>query len=291
MSERPAESSAPRPAEVVTPNLLRQWPLPAPGDSKDARGGVLVVGGSVGTPGAVLLSGIAALRAGAGRLQLAVAEPAAVAVSVAVPEARVVGIDADGLDPGLVGKAHVVCVGPGVGDPDSAATLLAQCLPHVGERAHVVLDALALVALGTDPSLGGPVEGRLVVTPNAGEAAALLGGDPPQGPDEQAEAAREIARRYRCVASVRQHTAGQDGRTWSDGSGAAGLGTSGSGDVLAGLVAGLLARGASGEQAAVWGTHLHATAGERLASRIGPLGYLARELLDEAPVVLAELCG
>ena len=67
------------------------------------------------------------------------------------------------------------------------------------------------------------------------------------------------------------------------------MGTSGSGDVLAGVVAGLLARGATPDQAAVWGAHVHATAGERLAARVGPLGYLARELLDETPRVLTEL--
>jgi ADP-dependent NAD(P)H-hydrate dehydratase len=76
---------------------------------------------------------------------------------------------------------------------------------------------------------------------------------------------------------------------WQDGSGNPGLGTSGSGDVLAGAIGGLAARGASPDQAAVWGVHLHAEAGERLAARIGAVGYLARELLDELPQVLDQL--
>ena len=87
--------------------------------------------------------------------------------------------------------------------------------------------------------------------------------------------------------SVYGHTADRDGRVWTDAEGGPGLGTSGSGDVLAGLAAGLLARGADSAQAAVWATHLHAAAGERLSRRVGPLGYLARELLDEVPSVLA----
>jgi NAD(P)H-hydrate repair Nnr-like enzyme with NAD(P)H-hydrate dehydratase domain len=91
------------------------------------------------------------------------------------------------------------------------------------------------------------------------------------------------------VVALRGAVATPDGDLWVSGAGQAGLGTSGSGDVLAGLVAGLLARGAEPAQAAVWGSHLHATAGERLAARVGPLGYLARELLDEAPAVLTEL--
>jgi NAD(P)H-hydrate repair Nnr-like enzyme with NAD(P)H-hydrate dehydratase domain len=67
-----------------------------------------------------------------------------------------------------------------------------------------------------------------------------------------------------------------------------GLGTSGSGDVLAGAIAGLRARGTTSAQAACWGTHLHASAADRLASRLGPLGFLARELADELPALMLE---
>jgi NAD(P)H-hydrate repair Nnr-like enzyme with NAD(P)H-hydrate dehydratase domain len=80
-----------------------------------------------------------------------------------------------------------------------------------------------------------------------------------------------------------------DGRAWREEAGGIGLGTSGSGDVLAGLVGGMLARGADPAQAAVWGQYLHAAAGDRLAARVGRLGFLARELLDEVPPVLAGL--
>ena len=73
-----------------------------------------------------------------------------------------------------------------------------------------------------------------------------------------------------------------------DGDGHPGLGTSGSGDVLAGAITGLLARGASADQAACWGTFLHAVAGDRLAARVGRLGFLARELVDQLPIVLTE---
>jgi NAD(P)H-hydrate repair Nnr-like enzyme with NAD(P)H-hydrate dehydratase domain len=68
-----------------------------------------------------------------------------------------------------------------------------------------------------------------------------------------------------------------------------GLGTSGSGDVLAGAVAGLAARGATPLDSALWGLHLHGTSGERLARRVGAVGFLARELLDEMPAVLDSL--
>ena len=83
--------------------------------------------------------------------------------------------------------------------------------------------------------------------------------------------------------------AASDGRLWEDQSGGAGLGVSGSGDVRAGVTAGLLARGADPEQAAVWASHLHGRAGERLAAQVGRLGFLARELPAEIPRALAEI--
>src|SRR5512141_2472040 len=94
MSTR-SEAAAPGPGrrsvrpEPVTPTMLRDWPLPGGGSGKDDRGSVLVIGGARMTPGAVLLAGVAALRSGAGRLTLAVAESVAVALAVALPEAGV----------------------------------------------------------------------------------------------------------------------------------------------------------------------------------------------------------
>jgi NAD(P)H-hydrate repair Nnr-like enzyme with NAD(P)H-hydrate dehydratase domain len=82
-----------------------------------------------------------------------------------------------------------------------------------------------------------------------------------------------------------------EGSAWRHRGEAVGLATSGSGDVLAGVIAGLLARGAAPAQAAVWGVHVHGQAGVRLSRRIGRLGFLARELLDEIAPVLAELEG
>ncbi len=295
----PQDADRPAAPKVVTPALLRGWPLPPPGDDKHDRGSVLVVGGAVMTPGAVMLAGLAALRAGAGKLQMAVAEPAAVALAITVPEALVAPLPHDAasgsVEPsaaqavaGLAAKADVVLVGPGLDDADRTAALVAALLGNLEGDARVVLDAYALGALAEHPDLGRRLPGRVVVTPNTDEAGILLGGEPPATDDVQ-DAAVEIAHRYGVVVALRSAVATPDGQVWLGGAGQAGLGTSGSGDVLAGLVAGLLARGAGADQACVWGTHLHAASGERLAARIGPLGYLARELLDEAPLVLAEL--
>ncbi|WP_229401489.1 NAD(P)H-hydrate dehydratase [Micromonospora okii] len=281
-------------SDVITPALLRDWALPVPTGGKEARGTVLVVGGSRFTPGAVLLAGVAALRAGAGVLQLAAAESTAAALSIQVPEALVVGLPetdqgavtgrpGDLLD-GLVAGADVVAVGPGLKDIDSTGELLRVVLDATPTETALVLDAYALGALSHAPDLlvgsGRPV----VLTPNLTEARHLLGRDP--GDDLDAEAA-ELAGRYEAVVSLYGHIAAPDGRCWREESGDAGLGTSGSGDVRAGLLAGLLSRGAEPAQAACWAAFAHAVSGQRLVPRYGRIGFLARELLDEIPHTLA----
>src|SRR4051812_18265557 len=101
----PAEGGSADAPAIITPDTLRQWPLPQPGQQggKESRGRVLIVGGSRSTPGAVLLAGVAALRVGAGKLQMATAETAATEMAIAVPESGVVGLPVD--DHGALGKA------------------------------------------------------------------------------------------------------------------------------------------------------------------------------------------
>jgi ADP-dependent NAD(P)H-hydrate dehydratase len=109
---------------------------------------------------------------------------------------------------------------------------------------------------------------------------------------DPAGAARRLAEQTHAAVGLGGATswvAAPDGRLWEDESGGAGLGVSGSGDVRAGVVAGLLARGAEPEQAAVWASYLHGRAGERLAATVGRLGFLARELPPEIPRVIAEV--
>ncbi|SCL24246.1 yjeF C-terminal region, hydroxyethylthiazole kinase-related [Micromonospora pallida] len=279
---------------VITPALLRDWALPVPVGGKETRGTVLVVGGSRVTPGAVLLAGVAALRAGAGVLQLAAAESTAAALSIQVPEALVVGLpetpdgavagaDAERLDE-LVAEADVVAVGPGLHGIDETRALLHRVLAATGARTCLVLDAYALGALSHEPELLADAARPVVLTPNLTEARHLLGRDP--GDDLDAEAAG-LADRYRAVVSLYGHIASPDGRRWREESGDAGLGTSGSGDVRAGLLAGLMSRGAGPEQAACWAAYAHAVSGQRLVPRYGRIGFLARELLGEIPQVLA----
>ena len=283
---------------VVTSTFLRDWPLPEVDDGagKGARGTVVVIGGALDTPGAVLLAGLAALRVGAGRLTMATVGANAGALAVAVPEAAVAPLPASaggslGADAvreccELVEDADAVVLGPGMRNPDAARELVHGVLDAVGDETTVVLDALGLTCGGLDDDLRKRLSERVVATPNRKEAGYLLDGDVP---DDDVAASARVAEALGAVVTLQSCIAAPDGRRWVDQSGNSGLGTSGSGDVLAGAIAGLAARGAPAEQAAVWGAHLHAEAGERLAARIGKLGFLARELLDELPAVLTQL--
>ncbi|GAA3329271.1 NAD(P)H-hydrate dehydratase [Paeniglutamicibacter sulfureus] len=293
----------------VTPSLLRDWPLPAPGEDKYSRGTVLVIGGGRTTPGAAVLAGTAALRAGAGKLTLAVAESVAVQVGVALPECGAMGlpenangsVTGEGLDriSSALDRADTILVGPGLDDLDLAEELLRRLLERehsadmseVASRPAIVVDAYALAGLPKLEERLEPLRGRLILTPNMHEAEILLG----RGLKDLESDVMSIARRFDAVVSCQGVIAGSPGdgsgnaELWRITTGYGGLGTSGSGDVLAGAIAGVRARGTSGPQAACWGSHLHAAAADRLASKLGPLGFLARELADELPALMLEL--
>jgi ADP-dependent NAD(P)H-hydrate dehydratase len=132
----------------------------------------------------------------------------------------------------------------------------------------------------------------VVITPHAGEMARLWGIPREEVERRAATLAVEAAQALDVVVVLKGPTtyiAAPDGRCLCNTAGNLGLGTSGSGDVLAGIIAGLCARGAEPFQAAAWGVFGHARAGERLARRVAPLGFLARELLEEVPSVLHSL--
>jgi hydroxyethylthiazole kinase-like uncharacterized protein yjeF len=267
--------------------------VPDDDGTKHDRGTVLVVGGAISTPGAVRLAGAAALRAGAGRLQVATVEPSAVALGVALPEAMVLGLPTgDGGSMTVVAADQIVeqateditlVLGPGLLDDEDTRGLVRAVLPRLRCRA-LVLDAHALTAVAEREQLLTDHQG-LVLTPNDRELAALLGGEELTGRD----GAEKVATRYDAVVATKGWAVAPDGRAWRDEAGDVGLGTSGSGDVLAGVIGGLMARGAEPAQAAVWGQYAHAAAGDRLTARFGRLGFLARELLEELGPVFAAL--
>ncbi|SOU08422.1 NAD(P)H-hydrate dehydratase [Xanthomonas arboricola] len=285
--------AAPR-MRMLTAAALRAMPLPAPGGDKEQRGRVLIVGGSMRVPGAVLLAGEAALRTGAGKLQIATAASVAPGMALAVPEALVLGLAQNrqgeivrghrALD-GAMAACDAAVIGPGMA---SSATTTAM-VRRAAEQAvcTLVLDAGAL-----SRGLRAPIGRPFVLTPHAGEMATLAGDDKAAVEAAPGAYALKFAQKLRSVVIVKgadSFIAGPDGVVWMHRGGASGLGTSGSGDVLAGLIAGFAARGCDALTAALWGVFVHAAAGRQLAKRIGPVGFLARELGLEVPGILDRL--
>ena len=184
-------------------------------------------------------------------------------------------------------QASAVLIGPGMQDQAASIALVRSLLPDcVG--AMLILDAGAMCMVRG----GWRFEQAVLLTPHAGELACLTGIGKP---DIKAEAAAaDAAQRWQAIVALkgaRTVIAAPDGRRWLHQGGNTGLAISGSGDVLAGLIAGLAARGTTLEQAAAWGVALHAMAGEQLSLRHGPLGYLAREISAEVPALLRALAS
>lgn len=269
-------------------DLAMLVPEPGPLDHKGSRGGVLVVGGAPGLTGAVCLAAGAALRSGAGYVTVAVP-----GVSMSVVECKLTApvkvALPDGphgeLDEGavtrvleLARRADAVVLGPGLGRSDAtraAARALARAIP-----VPLVLDADALWALGEDAD---SVRGRgapVVLTPHAGEAAALLGVTREVVDADRPAAARALAGDGIVCVLKGPRTLVSDGeRVVVTMSGGPGLATLGTGDVLAGMVGALLAAGLEPLEAAALAAHLHGAAGDAASRRLTTVCCTAEDVL------------
>ncbi len=288
--------------KLIDDRLLQRWPLPKLPRIADkaARGDVLVVGGSSQVPGAVLLAGRAALRAGAGRVQLATASSVAHALAVAFPEARVVGLpqtrtgELAANAAGALGRELEACgallLGPGMSD-DVAVKPLLERARRARCACTLVLDAAALRVLRARRPLSAPRLAGIIATPHAGEMADLWSCERAEAEAEPLRVARAAAQALGVVMvlkSTETFIVDPDGTAFRNVAGNPGLATAGSGDTLSGVIAGLAARGAAPLQAAVWGVYLHAKAGEVLKRKMGGLGYLASELAAEIPRLMEQ---
>lgn len=270
-------------------------------DDKESRGRVLVVGGSTLVPGAVLLAGEGALRAGAGKLQLATARGAAVGLSLVLPEALVVplaqsrsgeiaGARAAAALRRYASETDALLLGPGMATIPSVGGLLSSIVSYMSDDATLVLDGAGVVALAAHPTALASLGGRVVLTPHAGEMASLFGVDKADVEADPASTALHAAERFAAVVALKgaeSWIAGPAGELLRYEGGSVGLGTSGSGDTLAGIVTGLAARGAGPMEAAAWGVWAHGSAGRILSRRMATVGFLARELLYEVPALIS----
>ena len=278
------------PARLDADLLRREFPLPPlpeDGDKED-RGLVLVIGGSPEVPGAAILSGIAAQRAGAGKLQIVTDPEIAIPVGVVATGARVIaGFEGCGE---RAASAAAVILGPGM-ERGPCHDTLGEIL-SAGAETPLVLDAAALGCLSEHCDRVRQWPGGAALLPHSREMAQLLGCEAEEVEIDPLHAARRAAERYHAVALIKgrfSFIVAPDGRAFRFEGGGIGLATSGSGDVLAGIVGGIAARGADPLTAVLWGSWLHGQAGRLLAERFGPVGFLAQDISDVIPEVLASV--
>lgn len=290
-------------------------PLPPrdPAGHKGTFGTVCVVGGHAADPvtmlGSVVLASLGALRAGAALCIAAAPAPLVPAILAANPSATGLPLPVDGdgrLVPHAVAaaldeharRAGVFVVGPGLGTGFAEAQVTIRMLSADDGR-PVVVDADALNCLAATPRFDLDLRAPMVLTPHPGEyarlAAALSIDADPLDPVARPHAAERMAQRLGCVVALKGHgTVVSDGtRTWTCARGNDALAVGGSGDVLAGVVAGLAAQ-FGGRLGLFDCTRLaveaHAAAGERWAARAGgTAGMLAAELAAEVPAALAAM--
>ena len=267
-------------------------------------GRLLVVAGSIDYPGAALLAGLGAMRAGVGMVRVAAAESVVARVAGAIPELTWLSLDEEA--PGLIAPGgwrritadsaayDAVLVGPGLGRQPATQRRTRQLIASL--KVPAVVDADALNALAEDARWWQGVRGPLVLTPHPGEFARLSSADPPDGEDDEARGAAAAAAALRwdqVVVLKGAHTVVADpgGELLRSGVATPALATAGSGDVLAGVIGAFLAAGSPAFDAAACAVAVHGAAGLLASERIGSAGAMARDVAALLPEALAQLRG
>ena len=295
-------------AVELTEEFVWQNIPPRPRDShKGTFGAVLAVAGSACYRGAALLAAEGALRAGAGIVTLASVEPVLAAAATRLPECCLCPCTAGaegGISPESIPliqrqKATVLLLGPGLGGAAQSTgraaetrTLVQRLLP--GFAGSAVLDADGLNAAAQLISAGEQFphpEGELIVTPHPGEMARLTGLSAEEISADREEIARQYAKKWNVVVVLkgsRTVVAAPDGRACVNPTGNPGLARGGSGDVLAGMTAALLACRLPAYEAAACAVYLHGAAADRTAAKLGEYGMLPHDILPELGQMFAE---
>ena len=289
--------------------------------NKGTYGRVLIIAGSERIAGAAYLSAAAAYRMGAGLVRVWTHDRNRLMVNILLPEALVdtygrpedEETESERFDACLA-WAETVVIGPGIGLDFRALRMLDLVLAQ--KRVPVVVDADAITLLARNPELLEKLDAQTILTPHLGEMSRLLGGRSiPEIKARLHETAQEWCDRHSGVLVLKDAQtltahgrqaydnelsgdgARDAGQTGTDGfpdwgicrnlAGNNGLSTGGSGDVLTGVIGGLLAAGMKPFPAAAEGVYIHALAGDQAAARLGTRGMLSGDLLTELPLLLA----
>lgn len=258
--------------ETLLQSALRARPRQS---HKGDFGHVVIVGGGPGMPGAARLAGEAALRAGAGRVSIATHPDNATIIPATRPELMCHGVDANSLRD-LLATSTVVAIGPGLGHGDWARSVFERAC-KVDVPLVVDADGLNLLAENTDRNP------RRVITPHPGEAARLLGSDTAAVQRDRLASLEQLRQKYAGCAVLKGHgslVSCETAPPWMCTAGNPGMATAGMGDVLTGIIAGLIAQNLPLETAAAVAVWVHASAADS-AAVFGERGLLATDILEE----------
>ncbi len=290
----PANASA----QDVSGTPLPRLPQRKPDSHKGDYGRVLLIGGSQGMAGAIALSGMSALRSGAGLVKLAVPSSVQSTVAGFEPSLMTAALPADShgrlanwavpVLAEFLSEPTVVGCGPGLGRSDELVEVVGWLQQSV--RQSMILDADALFALAQRPALLSQAAGPRILTPHAGEFARLLGGKPVAEQDRSA-AAQSFALQHGLTLVLKGHrTVITDGaRLAINTTGNPGMATGGTGDVLTGIITALVGQGLSTFDAARLGVHVHGLAGDLAAKELGQTSLIASDLPRYLPEAWQQL--
>ena len=273
------------------PEDLNRLPKRPSGSNKGTFGKVLIVAGSAGMAGAAYLSGLAAYRTGAGLVRLLTVEENRQILQTLLPEAIMTVYDPGALEEGRAEAmtkleeacnwASVVVLGPGLGRSSYVAALVEQVMANV--CGPLIMDADALNAVADLPYLTRYYTDNVIITPHLGEMSRLTGLAIAELKRDLAGAALQYARTHGITCILKDAAtvaAGPGGELYINSSGNSGMSTGGSGDVLTGVLAGLLAGGMEIWDASALGVYFHGTAGDRAKERLGERAMLARDIIE-----------
>jgi hydroxyethylthiazole kinase-like uncharacterized protein yjeF len=288
------------PGHLIGPDLLQSI-LPArPHEAhKGTSGTVLVLAGSLFYRGAANLAGLAALRAGAGLVRLALPRSLCLVnldkpdelVQLPLPEEGEPVLASIALEASLAAaqEAQAVVLGPGLGQHPATINFVLRFLAQ--NKTPTVLDADGLNAVASCPQILLETPAPLVLTPHPGEMARLLARSTASVQEDRIATALEAASRFDSVAVLkgfRTVVADPIGRFYLNPNGNPAMATAGMGDILAGTIGGLLAQGATPLVATLLGVYTHGLAGDRAAQEMGPRGILPSDLLPRLPRAMAD---
>ncbi|MEQ8173944.1 MAG: NAD(P)H-hydrate dehydratase [Syntrophomonadaceae bacterium] len=268
-----------------------------PEGHKGTYGHAMIIGGSPGMSGAVMMSSWAALRCGAGLVTAAVPESLVPVVDSALLEVMAAPLAQNGdcvISPealpaidNLLGTVSVGAVGPGMSRYSEARTIISFILQNSG--IPLVIDADGLNALEGDTDILKNRQVPLVLTPHPGEMGRLTGRTIEEIQSRRLETARDFAEEHGLTLVLKGHhtvVATPTGEVFINMTGNPGMATAGSGDVLTGIITALIAQGLNPQQAAVAGVYLHGAAGDQAALDKGERGLVATDLIHYLPQVI-----